>query len=349
MKKAGILTFLHNDNYGSTLQAYALERTVRDLGWEGVHLNYSPDTREKTLNLLKSGNHPKLLLEGIRKRRVKTRQGAAREKTEAIGQFYERRMHLTPVCRNQQELRERSRDCGLLICGSDQIWNPVWMNPAYFLSFAEPGQKKVAYAPSLGVSTAPGKRKGDMIRRLTADFAAVSVREWEGADILEQVTGKRPMIMPDPVCLLSAEDWKELAAGQDQRDPYMLCYLIGEKPDYPREIVAAERETGLKPLVLPVTAQAYALGLNLTPKIGPEAFLGAIRDAALVLTDSFHGLVFATLFGVPVRLLRRYSDRDPENKNSRIDHFQRLMETGEISSLREAGRTWLGETLRRCE
>ena len=29
MARVGIITFLHNDNYGSSLQAYALQRTIR--------------------------------------------------------------------------------------------------------------------------------------------------------------------------------------------------------------------------------------------------------------------------------------------------------------------------------
>ena len=39
MKKVGIITFLHNDNYGSSLQAYALQRTIRELGYECIHLD----------------------------------------------------------------------------------------------------------------------------------------------------------------------------------------------------------------------------------------------------------------------------------------------------------------------
>ena len=75
----------------------------------------------------------------------------ARLKSEAIPAFYEKRMRLSEPCRNRKELRERSRGCDVLICGSDQIWNPVWINPAYFLTFAEKGKAKIAYAASLAV------------------------------------------------------------------------------------------------------------------------------------------------------------------------------------------------------
>ena len=67
MAGAGIITFLHNNNFGSTLQAYALQRTVRELGFDCVHLDYRPDRAEKIRNMLASGNNPKL----IRKHRGK--------------------------------------------------------------------------------------------------------------------------------------------------------------------------------------------------------------------------------------------------------------------------------------
>ena len=80
MSRVGILTFLHNDNYGSALQAYALQRVIRELGHECAHLDYAPDRNEKIRNLLRSGNSPKLILEGLRKRSVKAGQEGARNK-----------------------------------------------------------------------------------------------------------------------------------------------------------------------------------------------------------------------------------------------------------------------------
>ena len=70
MSSVGVMTFLHNDNYGSSLQAYALQQVIREMGHECEHIDYQPDKNEKIRNLLLSGNSPKLILEGIRKREV---------------------------------------------------------------------------------------------------------------------------------------------------------------------------------------------------------------------------------------------------------------------------------------
>ncbi len=345
MASIGILTFLHNQNYGSALQAYALQRTLRELGQDCEHLDYAPDRAEKIRNLITSGNSPRLILDGIRKREVQAGQAGARQKREAIPAFYARHMRLSPPCRNGEELRRESEKYDILLCGSDQIWNPVWLNGVYFLNFAPPEKCRLAYACSLGVSTLPSGGKIRKIQRWTAGFEAISVREEEGASLMERMTGLRPAVMPDPVCLLSREEWVGLAEEAPSGERRLLCYFIGDRPDYWEKVRTLQRETGLRPLVLPVTAGSYASGYEVLDGAAPEAFLGAIRGAAHFCTDSFHGLVFATIFGTPVTLLRRDAENDPESKNSRVDHFRRLVKEKGMDSLRAQGRTWLREQL----
>ena len=345
MASVGILTFLHNENYGSSLQAYALQRAVREAGFECEHLDYRPDKAEKVRNLLRSGNSPKLILDGLRKRGVRAEQEEARQKSRAIPEFYAKHMKLSAPCRNGSELREAGAKHDILLCGSDQIWNPVWLNENYFLTFARRGQRKLAYAASLGISTLPARGKAEKIRRWTEGFEAVSVREEEGAALMERMTGKRPDVMPDPVCLLSAEEWSGIAADPPAGGGYLLCYFIGENAAYWEETRRLARETGLRVLVIPVTAESYKSGYELLGGIGPEGFLGAVRGAARLVTDSFHGLVFGTLFGVPVTPLRRDREGDPESKHSRVENFLRLAESRGIGKMREEGRTWIAEKL----
>ena len=346
MAGIGIITFLHNDNFGSALQAYALQRTVRELGYECIHLDYHPDRIEKIRNMLMSGNSPKLILDGIRKREVRADQNGARRKSEAIPAFYRKRMCLSAPCRNQKELKKASRNCDLLLCGSDQIWNPVWLNPAYFLTFAGQDMPKAAYAASLGVSQLPKQSKIRKIRRWTKDFRAVSVREQEGAELLKQMTGRMADVMPDPVCLLSAAEWNEIAGRAPAGEPYLLCYFIGNNPDYWERVKKLQQETGLRTVVLPVTAESYRSGYELLDGAGPEEFLAAVRNAACFCTDSFHGLVFGTLFGTRTVLIRRYREDDPESKNSRVDQFQRLAAERGMADLRITGREWLRKHLK---
>ena len=346
MTRVGIITFLHNDNYGSSLQAYALQRTIREMGYDCEHLDYRPDRTEKIRNLLESGNSPKLVLDGLRKRGVKADQAGARKKSAAIPAFYEKEMQLSRVCRNRKELREQSREYDILVCGSDQIWNPVWLNPAYFLTFAPEGTRKIAYAPSLGIRTMPTRGKIRKIRKWIRGFSAISVREKEGAELLEKMTGIQAEVMPDPVCLLSRTEWEELAAEPPKGEPYVLCYFIGENPSYRERVRQISRESGMRVLEIPVTAAGYSSGFERLEGLGPQEFLGAVRGAARFCTDSFHGLVMGTLLSVPTEPMRRYRDDDPESKNSRVDNFLRVIREKGQEELRTEGRTWLKEKLR---
>ena len=346
MSRIGVLTFLHNGNYGSSLQAYALQQVLQNMGYECEHIDYQPDVTEKALNMIRCGNSPKLLLDGSRKRRVRERQDGMQKKHQMILGFYERRMKLSPVCRNRSDLRKIAGRYDVLMCGSDQIWNPIWMNPAYLLDFAAPDQKRIAYAPSLGISVSPGRRKQAVLRRQISLFHAVSVREEEGARVLISVTGERFPVMPDPVCLLTEAEWNAVGAAPPQSAPYLLAYFIGSNPAYWERLRELSRETGLRVLVIPVTGESYEQDeFELMDGAGPEEFAGAVRGAEMLCTDSFHGLAFGTIYGKKVELIRRDRDDSRESKNSRTDHFLREVRSKGLDSMRREGLSWLKSSL----
>lgn len=54
--KIAILTWLHNGNYGTLLQAYALQRFLKREGYDVSNINYKPSTIEKAKNLIKCHN-----------------------------------------------------------------------------------------------------------------------------------------------------------------------------------------------------------------------------------------------------------------------------------------------------
>lgn len=131
MARIGIMTFLHNDNYGSILQAWALQNAVRSLGYDAEHIDYVPSQTEKMKNLLCSGNSPRLILDGMKS------AARARGLNEGFDEFRQTQMILSPICRDQSALAHQALSYDALICGSDQIWSPTWLNPAYFLNFTK--------------------------------------------------------------------------------------------------------------------------------------------------------------------------------------------------------------------
>lgn len=346
MSKIGILTFLYNGNYGSCLQAFALQRALQGMGYDCEHINYKPDNREKVLNMLRCGNSPKLLMEGFKKKSIKKQQEGLREKDQRILDFYQENMKLSALCRNRNELKSISREYDILLCGSDQIWNPTWLNTAYFLDFADAERKRIAYAASLGVNRVPARRKQRMIRRRLSLFDAVSVREEEGAKVLVSITGNRPCVMPDPVCLMTKEEWAAVAGKANEAAPYLLCYFIGENPKYWERVKQLQAETDLPALVIPVTEESYSKSeMGLLDGAGPKEFLRAIQGASLICTDSFHGLAFGTIFQKRVELIPRDRPDSREIRNSRAENFCREIHKKGLTQMREEGLAWLREQI----
>lgn len=324
MARIGILTFLHNENYGSILQAWALQTALSKQGHEAIHLDYQPSKGEKVRNLLTSGNSPALIWEGIRKRQVRSNQPGARQKAEAFRAFAKEKLHCTAPCADKTALSRAASAFDILLCGSDQVWSPVWLNPAYFLDFA--GNKpRIAYAPSLGIQVAPAGAKAEKMRKLLAPFAVLSAREQEGADIIQQLTNRPVSVMPDPVCLLSKDAWQELASPYASDEPYNACYFIGSNPQYWERVKELAKRTGRKTVVIPVTEEAYHQPYEKAEGLSPEAWVGMLSGAEEVLTDSFHGTLFSAKLGTKVTVVPRDRADDPQSKNSRIINLLRLL------------------------
>lgn len=323
--RVGILTFLHNDNYGSTLQAYALQRTLRKMGAVVEHLDYIPSPLEKVKNLIRSGNSPRLLLDSLRRLGVKRGQQGAQEKAAQFRAFYGEHMRLSPPCATERALAAQAGQYDCLVAGSDQIWSPTWINRVYFLPFASGAIRKVAYAPSLGVNRVVKKGKARRMAQWLRSFDRLSVREAQGAAILQQLLQVRPPVMPDPVMLLSRAEWLDFSEKPQVSGPYMLCYFIGDAPRYWEQVERMAMEQGLQPVVIPVTEEAYAAPYPTLQGLSPQAWVGAIEGAALVCTDSFHGASFAAMLGRPFSVILRDDPADPASRNSRLDQlFQRL-------------------------
>lgn len=325
MIRIGMMTFLHNDNYGSILQAWALQQTLLDMGFDATHIDYVPSKQEKIRNLLLSGNSPKLILEGMRKKSATSKMHGG------FDEFRKENIRATAPCRDHAALKNVAADFDVLVCGSDQIWSPVWLNPAYFLDFTD--RPKVSYAPSLGVKDMPNGMKRRKIAKLVKKFSAVSVREQEGANLLVEMEGVEPVIMPDPVMLVDKETWQSIMDQHVPQGKYVLCYFIGDNPSYWETVAAVAQREGCEVRVIPRTEEARNSGYILEEDVPPQRWLGLINGAAHVVTDSFHGATFSAILNKECTIVRRYREDDPESKNSRIDQLLRNLG---VSSLNNA-------------
>lgn len=300
--KIGILTFHASHNYGSMLQAYALQQTVMSLGHDCEIINFRTERQRSFYrpffvnggmrSKIKAILYPKIAHDDIRKHRFF--ENFLRENLK----LSEREYH------TEGQLREANLPYDAIIAGSDQIWNTSCFDfdRAYFLSFASSGVRKIAYAPSMGPEPHIQVREefDRLIRKNLTGFAAVSVRESATADRIERITGKRPEITLDPTLLLSPEQWNALIP---KKRIYEKDYIFLYTPWYNENIYNEAAELAEKwnmDVVVTLPNYSHRWSKNRRFKFitatGPLEFLNFIKNAQLIVSGSFHAVVFSILF-----------------------------------------------------
>lgn len=205
--------------------------------------------------------------------------------------------------------------------GSDQVWNPDFYKydtrrkDFYFLTFAD-DKKKIAFSPSFGISRIPEEWKSWFKCNLKT-FHALSVREEAGAQLVFDLIGQKPEVLVDPTLMLDKEEWEKIAKKPKNIDlevPYVLTYFLGD--------ISEEVRLKCDEFSNTINGKCYHL-LNpdnsALSNIGPAEFLMLIKNASLIMTDSFHACVFSFIFNKPFIV---YSRRGANNRMfSRIETF----------------------------
>ena len=171
------------------------------------------------------------------------------------------------------------------VVGSDQVWNPHFGKyHQFFLGFA-PEEKRLSYAASISTMDIPAEEHDFFVQGIKG-MKALSVREQAGADLIEQLTGRKAEIHLDPTLLLTADEWRSVSRRPTwyHGGEYLLTYFLGRRP---AQIDAIAEELGLTVVNLLDEAvyEHYVTGV--------DEFLWAIDHASLGYTDSFHGRVFS--------------------------------------------------------
>ena len=318
--KIGILTWLHNGNYGSILQAYALQKALRNQGYQTENIDYAPSTVKKVENLIKNKNSLKLFLEKWDDYCAKKVAGSPRELSEKQKKFEDFRENYINITRRYSSPKEVATIDGeydAYICGSDQIWSPVLLNPVFYFDFLSDTERKIAYACSFGVSSIKGK-KATKITNYLNRFDYISVRESSGCEIVKNLIGKVVPVMPDPTLLLQRTDWDKVSKYNLNLNKYIFCYFLSWNEDYWKYVENVSQQLGYQIVIVPSVKQTYQVDAKILKNIGPEEWVGLVKNASYVITDSFHGTVFSIIYNKPFTVLKRFSDDNPRSQNSRI-------------------------------
>lgn len=348
-KKVAIITlFYHNYNYGGVLQAYALQKTIEQLGYicDVVNLDRSiinPDFSSFAGKMKGGLIKIKKKCDKIRKTQKYT-DVFVTEELEHKKNYFENFM-LTHVkqtesvynCYNVKELVDLY---DIFVCGSDQVWSPVSGRPETFLSFVPPSKKKISYAASIGADAITHKY-AKYIKPMLKTFNAISVRESSAKQIIDSILkNNNSVISLDPTLLLTVDEWDAVSKPLDSliNSKYILMYFIGEA-DTSWELAynyAKTRKTNI--VNIAYNKMKFSQRDYLHPDIsyynvGPSEFLWLIKNAECVLTDSFHGTVFSIIYQKPLYIYKREHENANGSMNGRIDSLLNILEITENISL----------------
>ena len=195
-------------NYGSIMQAFALQRTVMKLGYGNHIINYVPNKWEKLAFFCKSSARFVTLKAKIENRKIESKFLNREEidfKNKKFEEFYKKSLALTEMIPTQKQMQSLNGQYRIFLCGSDQIWNPNYFKKCNFLDFVSDSNQKIAYAPSVGTTQLAENEKSQMKPYLNR-FDKISVREESSKSLIESVVDKPVQVVCDPVFLLPREN-----------------------------------------------------------------------------------------------------------------------------------------------
>lgn len=317
MNNIAIITWINYPNYGTYLQAYALQQYIKSLGYNCKILNDK--------NYITSSFNWRLELKKIAwvlNEHYRNYRNSWNHSLSLYESFKTKHLEIENTI-SQDDLNIQY---DAFVCGSDQIWNPFCLsNPQskfYYADFSY--KKKIAYAPSIGVSEVPLQYK-DLFRELTGNFEFLSSREQQGVDALHELTGKEVTKVVDPTMLLDAKQWNMLLSSSQacNEKNYILAYFLTPNPIFVQTALKYARQRGMK-LKMFYTDKSYCNYNCDLVSAGPIEFMSYIKNAECLFTDSFHGSIFASIFHTQFFTFKRFK-QTAISQNSRVENLLNMM------------------------
>lgn len=302
--KIKTITCQHVYNYGASLQAYALQSYLMSMGHEVEIIDYrlpnhnryelfSISPNGKIYPLLKKIPLLRYVLSPIQHRWM-LRTWGRKKSFDTFDRMY---LNLTRTYRTIYELRQNPPEADIYIAGSDQIWNPTYLNGTdlgYYLDFGQDSVKRVSYAASFGVDKI-SKQHQEFISHELKKFNLVSVREIEGVNILNDL-GIHAELCVDPVFLLNASEWKNRLNIKENLKDYILLYDFSHDDENIMNYTKKLSElTNCKIISLNDYSNATYADYQVN-NAGPIEFLSYILNARFVISNSFHATAFSVIF-----------------------------------------------------
>jgi len=278
-RRIGVLTFHRCINYGSYWQARCLVEGLRKMGHDAELLDHqSAEIRRAEWRCAFQPSLP----ERTARKDFPHYAAKARAVLHAVEALP--RSHRFALDRPQES---GARDC--VVVGSDEVWNlshPWYGGVPIFYGAGLETDRLMSYAASFGNYDADAGLHPAWAERL-GRFDAISVRDENSRRLVEDALGRTPAFVLDPVL-----QFPPPAEAVADDGPYVALYGHSFPEWFRRAVRAWANERGL-PLVSIGYRNHWADAHRI--EAGPIEFGRLIAGAAAVVTNFFHGCVFALL------------------------------------------------------
>jgi hypothetical protein len=190
----------------------------------------------------------------------------------------------------------------VFICGSDQIWNPRHVSekdwPYFWLGFCGGNTQRIAYAPSFSCDSL-AENVIEKWRLYAEGFNSVSVREKSGIGLARTLGREDAVLVPDPTFLIDEDSYEKINRNVETPKSYVFEYIVDKKSlKASRMIYKQVTRSGLKRIgIHPFKYHLVSIIRVLLDRCyEPGEWIYLLKNAELVITDSFHCLVFSVLF-----------------------------------------------------
>lgn len=302
--KIGIFSPFNSQNYGTVLQAFALAKVLQDKGVECAYLPWGFFKLSLWGRILFLIRHP-LFLYHQKKNRENNKKDLSYDflkepDFQAIlkknAQFVEENTPVDPQKYYLDNLSSSLQFYDKIIVGSDQTWCPdsLYQYSPYYLPGIKGKGKKFSYACSMGTLNV-NVRFQRFLKKKLKSFDLLSCREESNSDMLSSLLKRDIPCVLDPTLLLNRNDWHSYSRSVRIQEKYILCYILGEKDcirQYANELGARK---GLTVYYI-MTRPSICKNDNVLKDVGVSEFLWLVENCQYLVTDSFHGTIFAINF-----------------------------------------------------
>lgn len=294
MKKIGILTFWGVPNYGAFAQAYALNKVISSMIPDSlvVDLAYL-HPKHKELYFYKKMpqmTSPKqLITPSFYKQWINYLTNRKIEYPKFAIDW-----NSIPHVDLENEVQLENYSCDIIVTGSDAIWEysiSDFGDDAHLIGNRLNCFKLIAYAASFG-DMDESNFFADFIPQGLNNYELIAVRDQTSKNIVRKLIGEKPIeIVLDPSLLYDFKNDKEIP-GSIYSD-YILVYGNDFPDNLINDVKAYAKQNQLILIGAGIAPEWCDICLS---EIGPKEWIGLFRDARVVVTCTFHGLMFSINF-----------------------------------------------------